>query len=106
MPFRDIIGHAHILGLIARAASRGSLPPSVMFAGPSGVGKHLAAVALAQLVNCLAPITTHDASGEKQDACGECAACRRIVRGTHPDVRVVAAEESGSIKVDQIREAI
>ena len=31
---------------------RGSLPPSLIFAGPDGVGKRLAAIALAQLFNC------------------------------------------------------
>jgi hypothetical protein len=38
MPFRDITGHRHLLDLIARAASRGTLPPSVIFAGPQGIG--------------------------------------------------------------------
>ena len=31
------------------------LPPSLIFAGPDGVGKRAAAVALAQLVNCATP---------------------------------------------------
>jgi DNA polymerase III subunit delta' len=106
MPFRDITGHEHILGLIARAATRGSLPPSVMFAGPSGVGKHMAAVALAQLANCLSPVTIEEAAGERQDACGECTACRRTARGTHPDAKFVTPGDTGAIKVEQIRDAI
>jgi DNA polymerase III subunit delta' len=52
MPFRDISGHRHLLQLIAGAAARGSLPPSLIFAGPEGVGKRMAAVALAQYLNC------------------------------------------------------
>ena len=44
MPFGDITGHRHLLDLIARAASRGTLPPSLIFAGPDGVGKRMAAV--------------------------------------------------------------
>src|SRR5437867_3426342 len=56
MPFRHITGHRHLLDLIARATTRGTLPPSVIFAGPEGVGKRTAAVALAQLMNC----TAHD----------------------------------------------
>ncbi len=52
MPFRDILGHRHLLDLVAAAAARSSLPPSVIFAGPDGVGKRTAALALAQFVNC------------------------------------------------------
>ena len=87
--------------LIGRAVNRGTLPPSLLFTGPDGVGKRMAAVALAQLVNCLAP---H--AGTRPDSCGECAACRRIARGVHADVMVIEPGDTGSIKVDQVREAI
>jgi DNA polymerase-3 subunit delta' len=56
MPFREITGHRHLFALITTAAVRGTLPPSLIFAGPEGVGKRLAAVALAQLVNCQSPV--------------------------------------------------
>lgn len=102
MPFRDILGHEHVFGLLSHAAGRGTLPQSLIFAGPSGVGKHLAAVALAQLLNCQAPRRR----GETTDACGECAACKRIARRVHPDVLFLEPGESGSIKIDQIRQAI
>ena len=98
MPFRSITGHRHLLELIARASIRGTLPQSLIFAGPDGVGKRMAAVALAQLVNCLAP------AGE--DACGVCASCTRIARRVHADVLVVEPGESGSIKIEQVRDAI
>jgi DNA polymerase-3 subunit delta' len=101
MPFRDITGHRRLLDLLGRAAVRGSLPPSLIFAGPEGVGKRMAAVALAQLVNCAAP-----RDGDSPDACGECASCKRIARGVHADVLVIAPGETGSIKVDQVRDAI
>ena len=103
MPFRDIIGHQHVLGLIPRAAVGGTLPPSLIFAGPSGVGKHMAAVALAQLLNCQAPV---GAARTANDACGECSACRRIARRVHADVLFIEPGDTGSIKVDQIRDAI
>ena len=32
--------------------TRQSLPPSLIFAGPEGVGKRTAALALAQVLNC------------------------------------------------------
>ena len=101
MAFRDITGHQHLLELISRAAVRGTLPPSLVFAGPEGVGKRMAAMALAQIMNCLA-LDGMSAS----DGCGECAACRRIARGVHADVLLIEAGETGTIKIDQVREAI
>ena len=55
MPFRAITGHRPLLELLARAAARGTLPPSLIFAGPEGVGKRLTATALAQALNCERP---------------------------------------------------
>lgn len=107
MPFKDITGHAQIHELLARAASRGSLPPSLIFAGPDGVGKRATAMALAQLLNCLdLPPSASVAEGRPPDACGVCAACRRISRGVHADVLLVQPGETGSIKLDQVRDAI
>ncbi|HEU4936308.1 MAG TPA: DNA polymerase III subunit delta' [Vicinamibacterales bacterium] len=99
--FRDITGHRLLLELIARAAVRGTLPPSVIFAGPEGVGKRLAAVSLAQVMNCLALKGT-----DAVDACGKCAACTRIARGVHADVLVVEPGDTGTIKIDQVRDAV
>ena len=65
MPFREIAGHDHLKQLIARAAVRGTLPPSLIFAGPAGVGKAMMALALAQFLICLAPA--------EEDVCSECA---------------------------------
>jgi DNA polymerase-3 subunit delta' len=104
MAFRNLTGHGHLLDLMARAAVRGSLPPSLIFAGPEGVGKRMAALGLAQLVNCLTPPADPDGL-QAPDACGECASCKRIARGVHADVLLVEPGDNGSIKLDQIREA-
>jgi len=98
VPLRDIVGHRHLLDLVGAAANRGSLPPSLIFTGPAGIGKRAAALALAQLVNCSTP--------RDGDACGVCASCTRIARLVHADIVVVEPGDSGSIKVDQIREAV
>jgi DNA polymerase III subunit delta' len=143
MPFRDIAGHRHVIHLVAGAATRGTLPPCLIFAGPEGVGKRLIALALAQLVNCPAPITagtsqpnsTPDLFGPStgtymvsaselgsgrdmvsaselgsdalgNDACGVCASCSRIARNVHADVLILRPGDTGSIKIDLVREAI
>src|SRR5579862_3021723 len=96
MPFRDIRGHRRLTDLLARSIDRGALPPSSIFAGPSGVGKRATAMAVAQALNCL--------DVQHGDACGTCKACVRIARGVHPDVIVVEPGDNGSIKIDQIRD--
>jgi DNA polymerase III subunit delta' len=106
MPFRSLVGHRRLTGLLARAASRGALPPSLIFEGPAGVGKRRVAVALAQLLNCSSPVAASPGHADAPDACGECASCRRIARGVHADVLVVSPGDTGSIKVDQARQIV
>jgi DNA polymerase III subunit delta' len=103
MPFRDITGQRRLLDLLARSICRGTLPPSLIFAGPAGGGKRATAVALAQALNCLEPLTSKP---DSVDACGRCSACRRIAREIHPDVLLVEPGDSGSIKIDQVRDVI
>ncbi len=113
MPFRDVVGHLRLIKLLSRSAAGATLPPSLLFAGPSGVGKRLTAVALAQALNCQAPITNQSAAAGPLaddalplDACGRCAACTRIARGVHPDVVIVEPGDSGAIKIDQVRDVV
>jgi DNA polymerase III subunit delta' len=101
MSFRQIAGNRHLVDLIARAASRGTLPPSLIFAGPDGVGKRMTAVALAQLMNCLQPDKF-----DGRDACGTCASCKRIARAVHADVLMIEPADTGTIRIDQVRDAI
>jgi len=105
MPFADVVGRwgqPRLASLLARSIARDSLPPSLIFSGPPSAGMRDMAIAVAQAINCLTPKTGSDS----RDACGTCAACSRIARGVHPDVMIVEPGDSGSIKVDQIRELI
>ena len=103
MPLRNVVGHRRVLELLAGAAERGTLPPSLIFAGPDGIAKRRTAVALAQLLNCRAPAPE---DGIGLDAGGVCASCQRIARGVHADVLTVEPGDTGAIKVDQVRDAI
>jgi DNA polymerase-3 subunit delta' len=98
VPFSQIVGHVRALDLLRRAVSRGSVPQSLLFAGPEGVGKHSAAVALAQAVNC--------AGARDGDACGRCNACRRIASGTFSDVVLLDKSGEASIKIDALRDRV
>ena len=105
MPFRDVVsrsGQRKLAELLARSVPRDALPPSLIFSGPAGAGMREMAIAVAQSLNCLSRITTD----KTVDACGTCTACTRIARGVHPDVIVVDPGDSGSIKVDQIRDVV
>ena len=111
MPFRTVTGHRRILDLLSRSIAGGSLPPSLIFSGPDGVGKRRVAVAVAQALNCTSPRPPNEgeqspSEGPILDACGKCAACTRIARGVHGDVLMVVPGDSGAIKIDQARDVI
>ena len=113
MPLRDVIGHGRLTALISHAIARETLPPTLLFAGPPGVGKWLVARAAAQTLNCLEPVTRAKSDSKSQgeiglpvDACGKCRACDRIARGVHVDVIALEPDDRASIKIDTVREAL
>ena len=100
MPFAEICGQDRPVALLRRAWTGGRLAQAYCFAGPPGVGKRTAALALAQAVNCFSPVS----AGPAQDACGACRACRRIAADQHPDVILVTPQEKTVITIEQVRE--
>ena len=116
MAFREVVGHRARLRLISSAVDRESLPPSLLVVGPDGVGKRLVATALAQAFNCTALVRSAS-SGDSfpVDGCGQCSACIRIAKGSHPDVPIVEprvlrveSEDPRTIPhdVDRVREML
>ncbi len=93
-----LVGHRPIRALLARAVASGTVPHSLLFDGPDGVGKRTCALDLAAALNCL---TRTDGW-----ACGACSACTRMARGAHPDVIVLAPNDKGVIAVDMVRDVI
>jgi DNA polymerase-3 subunit delta' len=103
MPLRDVSGHRPVLRLIARAVARNTLPSPLLFAGPGGIGKRCIAIAVAQALNCVKTTRPDDL---EIDACGACPSCLRIARHVHTDVITIEPGESGTIKIEQVRDAI
>jgi len=101
--FSTVIGHHRLLALLSRAIAHDTLPPSLLLAGPAGVGKRRIAMAVAATINCLQP---RQSPGFERDACGECASWRRIARGVHPDVILIEPGDTGTIKIEQVRDVI
>jgi len=75
-----------------RLMANGRMGHAYLLVGAQDSGKTQTALGLAQLVNC-----------ETQTGCGECASCRKIASGNHPDVHVIGNDEMDSIKIEEIR---
>jgi DNA polymerase-3 subunit delta' len=107
MTFENIVGHRSVLDLLARALARDTLPPTLLFVGPEGVGKRRVALAVAQTINCQTGPAAKQRKGDGPlTACGICESCLRIERGVHGDVLMVEPGESGAIKIDQVRDVV
>jgi DNA polymerase-3 subunit delta' len=94
-PLAELRAQEHAVGILRAALARDKLASAYLFEGPSGVGKLLAARALARTVigkTSATPVETE----------------RRIVAGQHPDVRVFAPRDEGdrNLKVEVVRTEI
>ena len=77
MKLADVRGHDRVRSILSRALARDRLPPSLLFAGPEGVGKKLLALAVAQAALC--------EKAPAPEPCGACLACRKVSGALAPD---------------------
>src|SRR5215471_9845886 len=99
MKFDKFIGNRKIIDRLRTKLREQRFPHGLIFSGPRGVGKHTCALMVAKAVNCL--------TAPAGEFCDECAACRKIESGTHPDVVTVSVEDEASqIKIAQIRQLL
>ncbi len=91
-------GHDDVVAHLRAAYLDDRLGHAYLIAGLDGVGKSTLALALAQVLCCQA-----NDRPDRSVACGTCLGCRKVARGTHPDVEVVGlasqaamADKSGS----------
>ena len=114
MAFADILGQEPALQTLRRALDTGHVHHAYRFEGPPGVGKEMAAFALAQALVC-------ELGGTR--ACGTCSACQRALRlaendpqvPAHPDVVLlqrglyrgrISANEATGISIEQVRRMV
>jgi DNA polymerase-3 subunit delta' len=85
--------------VLNRARGAGRFPHAILVTGPAGVGKRRLVSLLTRSLLCRSP----DAGGMP---CGECADCRLLAAGTHPDRIEIGPDPDGKsdeIKVDAVR---
>lgn len=92
-------GHDLAVRVLLEAVSRSRLASTLLFVGPAGVGKRLAALGLAQCLLC------ERANLAAPLACGECGACRRIAKGQSENLLVIEPQGAG-IKVEQAQDVL
>lgn len=74
----DVVGQpAAVAELDAAASDPSAMTHAWLFTGPPGSGRSNAARAFAAALQC------------RYHGCGECAACRTVMAGTHSDVREI-----------------
>ena len=77
------------------------MPHAILLTGPAGVGKHLFAAKLSQLLLCKNP------DWNKPEPCNQCDACQRFAHDAHPDYRLLAPQEGKKeIVVDDVRDLL
>ncbi len=94
--FLSVCGNASLIRHIKGEIRRGLIGHAYIIEGPEGVGKHAFAESFAACLIC-------EGSGDTLP-CGECAACRRLESGSHPDVKHIDSDGKASIGVSVIRE--
>ena len=98
-PDHPVVGHCWAVDLLTRQLAAGAVAHAYLFTGAPGVGRGTLARWFAQALLCRA---------EGKTPCGHCAACRKVLAGTHPDLRLFGlAAQGGSrrtLGIDAIRE--
>jgi DNA polymerase-3 subunit delta' len=78
MPLLPFVGHDDAREQVGRAVRSGSIPQTILIAGPEGVGKQRFALWIAQRLMC--------SNSAGLEPCGACSGCRKVLGLTHPDV--------------------
>ncbi len=91
---KNILGQKPAVNLLKLALEKDRLSHAYLFTGPRGVGKSTTAWAFLFHLFC---------KNSRKNPCGECSACKKLEKETHPDIFKIAPEKQ-EITIKQIRE--
>ena len=108
MKLSELLGQDRAVRRLQEFVSQQRVPPTLLFQGPNGVGKSLAAKAFYTALNC---------SKRKTDSCGTCPSCVAAANGADADLHYIDSayqaglrdeeiEKQRTIRIDTIRHAI
>ena len=100
--YDKLVGHKASLSALLRAEATDKLASTLLFVGPAGVGKKLAALALAQAMICENP---EPLNINPAGACGICPSCLRVEKEQSESLMLVQPD-GASIKIEQARDML
>lgn len=94
----NIVGYGWVVQQLQHAIATHTLAHALLITGPEGVGKRTLALTLTRALFCQAPLLA-------DRPCEACTACRRVLSGNHPDLRLVEPEKEGrGVRIEQVRD--